>query len=230
MFVKYPKIPNKDLFSDEGEWYVTEKVHGANFSVIYDKGHVSFASRNRVLPNPETFFKVGEKLELKITHLADITQCDQIQIVGELFGDGVQKDIVYVRPIDFVAFDILLDNEYISRNAFLNFIDDIDLEYIPEMFRGSKEDALRINPKFFSRYNGHVLAEGFVLRPVVPRFENDNFVIMKKKPVKDSFQNILCSAASKGATIDEMVDDIMSSPEMREWVRTNAVSYKKRYL
>ena len=61
-WARYPKIPHKMPNSDASssandEWIVTEKLHGANFSVLVDAcARVHFASRGGILAEHDNFF------------------------------------------------------------------------------------------------------------------------------------------------------------------------------
>ncbi len=66
MFSEYEKMPNslKKLGLDSSDlskiekykWAVTEKVHGANFSFVYENSSLKFAKRKEYLSWTDDFF------------------------------------------------------------------------------------------------------------------------------------------------------------------------------
>jgi hypothetical protein len=60
-WIPYSKIPYKippEITNKKKEkWIVTEKIHGANFSVFYDGCEVYFAKRTRILSPDEAFYQ-----------------------------------------------------------------------------------------------------------------------------------------------------------------------------
>lgn len=143
-FLSYPRI--RESLSDfravdllEGhtrrleavEWIATEKIHGANFCVLFDRSHVECARRRGPISAEEHFFgyrdtlapllssfpalfeAVSASLSLEITHCA---------LFGELHGGGyahpevasvegverVQTGVDYAPGIHFCAFDLAI--------------------------------------------------------------------------------------------------------------------------
>ena len=76
------------------DWVVTEKIHGANFSVSTDGSEVRFAKRKEFLPPGEDFFdyqSLKDKLENQAKEIFQIlrterTALQKVTIYGELFG------------------------------------------------------------------------------------------------------------------------------------------------
>mmetsp|Transcript_30441 Transcript_30441/g.81880 ORF Transcript_30441/g.81880 Transcript_30441/m.81880 type:complete len:364 (-) Transcript_30441:2386-3477(-) len=71
MWERYPKISKGsaqgELSVVRGEWVVTEKLHGSNFSIIFDGQAVSFAKRSGVLPCDDDFYGFRTQgLDLKL--------------------------------------------------------------------------------------------------------------------------------------------------------------------
>ena len=121
---QWKKNPKKNI-----KWIVTEKVHGSNFSFIYDVVFDSmlYGKRTSLISNDDHFF--GYKLILdetlpKIKIITDFIKekfnCNKIFIYGELFGGNfpntekeiekiykpIQKGVYYSPKIHFYAFDI----------------------------------------------------------------------------------------------------------------------------
>lgn len=112
MFYKFPKLNNIDnitgpliKFTKEHQWVVTEKIDGANCSIIVDReGNVNFAGRNHVIDDTYDVYhfsnmikhdKKFAELVAYITKLVKDHQFETINVFGEYFGRGIQDRIDY---------------------------------------------------------------------------------------------------------------------------------------
>lgn len=149
-WARYPKIVESTqqfTGSTSGEWIVTEKVHGANFSVIVSGDDVSFASRGSILAASDNFFGfrshgLAERLApcaraLRESLLAAGRASSQSSVIvyGELCGGGyphgevaavpgsapVQRGCWYSSEIIFVGFDVAIGCEEAQCLTFLGF-------------------------------------------------------------------------------------------------------------
>lgn len=136
-FTKYPKIPlsTKDMpdLPAGAEWIVTEKLHGANFSVACDAdGKVEFAKRSGPLPLEEDFYSFrSQRLDRRLQEPARrvralAVRCglaasgDSVCVFGELVGghyphpdvnpvpglQPVQRGVWYSPDLRFIGFDL----------------------------------------------------------------------------------------------------------------------------
>ena len=144
MFAKYEKMSEsagdwntrgvrsfKSRAADD-HWVVTEKIHGANFSLVVDAGGVRCAKRDSVLDTDDDTFYDGHRTILA-THgaaaqqvFADVQQhadtpIDSITIFGELYGGryphpevkapgppcgAVQQGVWYSPALEWAAYDL----------------------------------------------------------------------------------------------------------------------------
>jgi len=153
-FHKYPKIVNADrnkyldIVKELGydsksiEYYVTEKVHGANFAIYISNAETRFASRNRLL-GKESFMgseSISLQLQLFSIEISSLINFDRdcraslIVIHGELAGGfypddshwtlaakrlltkRVQKGVHYHPANFFYVFDISVDGEFLPMH------------------------------------------------------------------------------------------------------------------
>lgn len=133
------------------EWAVTEKVHGSNFSFVYNvnENEMKYAKRNGLIANDEHFFNYQSILpdtNPKIMHIVheileennnknqDINQNKNIKkiiVFGELFGGvypnmktkfkQIQAGIYYSPNIHFIAFDIYIEYDNSNISNYLDF-------------------------------------------------------------------------------------------------------------
>lgn len=185
-FCSYPKIEEdlKSLQLSEEEyrklnkitWVVTEKIHGANFSVITDGNFLRYAKRKELLNEDDDFFDYKSAVqdkELKFWEAFEFvksTHPDVIEIsfFGELFGGSyphpeleardftpVQSGIYYSPVIEFFIFDILLrtekENYFLSYNELSEVCKQFNLPYTEALMIGKFSDALNFPFEFESK-------------------------------------------------------------------------------
>lgn len=191
------------------EVVATEKLHGTNFRVHFPPGitgpsDLAFGSRNEILPPGDTAFYGGrpqrwfrERPEL-VQRLIDAFArrgFHEVVLFGEICGSGVQKGIRYAPDgeVLFRAFDVMVGDNFVSYDLFVELCDEAGLARVPEIWRGepSREafDALLEKASEEGRRNGVDLAdnlsEGVVIRSN-PLFRNvfGEWLIIKHKARK----------------------------------------------
>ncbi|MGB1241382.1 MAG: RNA ligase family protein [Chitinophagales bacterium] len=126
------------------QWVVTEKIHGANFSFIYDQRQLRFAKRKAFLAWEDDFFgfqDVVQKIENAVMNLFEALSRDieaqHFIIYGELFGgsyphpgvepnekvQAIQTGIYYSPTIEFCAFDIAVVENNTKGKYYLDYTD-----------------------------------------------------------------------------------------------------------
>ncbi len=105
-FYKYQKILDKTsgynltksdnkLFGPKTKWVVTEKIHGANFSISYSSSTIKFAKRTGYLGDGEWFYNyhlIKSKLEKNVEKISQILAKNTFVVYGELFGGFYPED------------------------------------------------------------------------------------------------------------------------------------------
>lgn len=174
---------------DNDAWVVTEKVHGANFSFWYNGDTVRVASRSQFVDG--TFYNcqsVINKYEQKIMNYfhENLQQGDLLVIYGELYGDGIQKEVKYGEK-DFCSFDVSINGVVQDFLTTCEISIRCGIATAPLIGIYSFSDALKVERKFQSRltpneYEGENLAEGVTISPYKPKFfNNGNRVWLKNK-------------------------------------------------
>ncbi|MCF0063901.1 2'-5' RNA ligase [Dyadobacter chenwenxiniae] len=152
-FSEYEKIPSnlQRLIQDERtadlvykfKWIATEKLHGANFSIIYIDKKLRFAKRKGYLNWKDDFFGFQlfvSRNENKILELFEQLERDfkarKITIYGELVGGlyphpnvapddsirPIQTGIYYSPTIEFCAFDIAIEHDKLPTRLYLDYL------------------------------------------------------------------------------------------------------------
>lgn len=173
---------------DGGEWIVTEKIHGANFSFWCDGNEVRVASRSQFVDG--TFYNCQAVINRYSDKILSFCKENDKQIVvyGELYGSGVQKEVNYGER-DFVAFDVhcLWSGSPEHKEYAVNICEQIGIPFVPIIFKGSLSDCLKVNNTFESLltpdgYEEENISEGLVIEPVDPAwFNNGSRVYFKNK-------------------------------------------------
>ncbi len=195
------------------EWVVLEKVHGANFSVWTDGKEVQFAKRSGFFT--DSFYNshtITEKLTtnifdaFKIANVALKEPCETLAVYGELFGgnfthpdvkkvdvSSIQKGIQYCPDINFMAFDMMVNGQYVDHDIFLFIVERSGFFYTKTRFRGTLEECLAQSNTYDSTIPAQLglphltdnVCEGNVIKPtIVTYFGNGERVILKDKNEK----------------------------------------------
>lgn len=181
-FSGYEKMPNnlKKLGLNENDfsqmeklkWVVTEKVHGANFSFIYENGNLKFAKRKEYLNWTDDFFGfqlVVNKMEDNILRLFEklsneITG-EKYMVYGELFGGkyphsevnpikdlhAIQTGVYYTPTIEFCAFDIAIETNgsdskyYLDYETSVAYFKQFEIFYAQPLLIGKFNEAMNFN-------------------------------------------------------------------------------------
>lgn len=154
LFIKYPSLTNSSqrkfidnvrLYYPNETWIVTEKIHGANFSIIFDKdNNINFASRNMLLKSTDKFYDLpglkfvennGKSLVQRVSELNQYLRefygdtVTQVNMYGEYAGtltqgNKVQKEVDYGTQ-EFYLFDITVTMNGILLAVSKTFVRDL---------------------------------------------------------------------------------------------------------
>jgi Rnl2 family RNA ligase len=208
-FLKYSSIENhyqhlyilnvcKNIPKDE-VWVVTEKVHGSNFSIIFDdKGNMSYGRRNSQLEPDEIFMNHQEIMKPYIPKFKKAYEMiktkynntpSRVILYGELYGH--MPEIFYSKNPGFYGFDIYVNDEFLVFDEMTNIYKTCDIFHAEELFRGTFSEAFNYkvedrNSTIPAKLNQEEYApnkniwEGVVFRPINNYRANQHTVIKKK--------------------------------------------------
>lgn len=184
-FIKYPSLVNsykEDVVEDAmnsgytGQWVVTEKVDGANFSFYCDGTSVKAASRNQFVD--ESFYSCDDVIAshkddiLKtydiLQHYGFLAEDDYIIVTGELFGRGIQNRIPY-NDKQWAAFSLAAvspDSGSVTYLPLFRMFESLPIPVVPIIsVVETLEEALSYSPVVKSAYCD-ADAEGIVISPI----------------------------------------------------------------
>lgn len=187
------KLVDKVVYEGKntGRWIVTEKLHGANGGFWCDGHEVKFSSRTQFVDG--TFFNcqaVINKHEQGILtwHKQNLSAGDTLIVYGELYGEGIQKEVVYGKR-RFSAFDVRIDGEIQDKLVAIRMTAEMGLEFAPVLHFGTFEECMNVPHEFRSKEtpqdfpeDKENFAEGIVIEPIEPAwFNNGSRIYFKNK-------------------------------------------------
>lgn len=134
---------------------------------------------------------IPEKLLKLAQQLYDLGKLGNgIELYGEIYGPGIQKNYTYgLKNLEFAAFDIEIDNKYIPQEDTLNYVNQMGLLHVPVLYEGKYSDAVRdqFTYDYFMSDGMRIPHEGIVIKAVdgnrqkTAKFKNPDFLIYAEK-------------------------------------------------
>ncbi len=147
------------------KWAISEKIHGSNSCIGYDKDSdtIDIAKRSGWISKDESFYNLDKivsnmpQLKYKFKEVCDKYSCSTIEVYGEVFGGSylhpdispvkdakkVQKGVFYTPDNNFLAFDIRIDGKFIDSIQFEEMCSELEIPYIPiSTFTGNVYEAV----------------------------------------------------------------------------------------
>ncbi len=219
---EYEKIPKK--FQQFGftekelnelnklKWIVTEKVHGANFSFVYENKKLFFAKRKEYLTWNDDFFgfqNVVSEIEDNILALFEQLKldikADKYVMYGELFGgkyphqkveiypeiEAIQTGVYYSPTINFCAFDIAFEIDekkyYLDYKNAVSYFEKYKIFHAKILFSGKLNDAINfdinINSKIPSQLQLPDLENNMIEGIVIKPFTHSELKNVSQRPI-----------------------------------------------
>lgn len=231
------------------KWQITEKIHGSNYSFIIDIKDVDsiyvrvgkrsgltdgtfYASQTVYDELYENMVEIGKYLKNQSCYVG----LTDVQVYGELYGEGVQKGVYYSPEKRFAAFDIRVEykhegemvSEYLGTDIVGRLCHQFNIPHVPILAEEvSFSDAMKFDYEFKSVINtdreGENFAEGIVIKPVSPMFlGNGERIIIKNKNSKFKEVQKSKKVRKQESWTDDMnyVYSIMSTYNTEERIRS----------
>jgi len=167
------------------QWEFTEKVDGTNIRVDFaglGLG-VEFGGRTGNALIPTKLLKhLQEKFQPENFYEAELPA---LTLYGEGYGPGIQKGGVYREDQAFVLFDVRIDEWWLERNNVEDIANKLDIDYVPQIGRGTLYDAIDIVESGLKSEWGNFEAEGIVARSEVQLFNRKGERIITKIKRRD---------------------------------------------
>lgn len=152
----------------DNEWVFTEKVNGTNVRVMVLDGTITFGGKSDNAQMPAALMKRLAERFLPIQHHLYSLFPNGACLYGEGYGAKIQNGGDNYRPDqDFVLFDVKIGEWWLQRDAVEDIADNILLDIVPIIGRGTLHDMVQMARSGFSSRWGDFEAEGIVARPLV---------------------------------------------------------------
>lgn len=205
---RYEKMVQAFQFGEQV--YAHEKVHGANVRIAMINGELMVGSRKtqRKMPDDLSVFTDAEgngdpfkdnmywfplSIPGVMTFLEEFGNTyKQVILFGEVFGKGVQGSFDYGRDsLDFRAFDIMLDGQYLNPPAFESFTRNHGIPTVPLDYSGAFDpELIAVHVAAKSQLTKKHIREGIVIKPlnerndhrhgrVIAKWLNPNYLIAR---------------------------------------------------
>lgn len=179
---------------------VTEKIHGANFSILVNTdGSVRFASRGGIIENEDKFygfrgvFEREEYIRL-INELKRISAAwnEDLQLFGELYGGKIQKGVFYGTEKHFKWYALRVRDEIVRPSIVKEMLKTIldfkvpVISLVSSNTDGVLEMIKIVNHEFQSKltpedYTDENICEGVVITPYENIVKNQESIFLIKK-------------------------------------------------
>lgn len=132
-------------FLKDNTWEFTEKIDGTNIRIIWDGHKVEFRGRTDKAQIPSEL--LNRLLEL---FGGDINEQifeqnfgdRNVMLVGEGYGAKIQNGGNYKNTQDFILFDVMIGNNYQSRETVNDVAKMFNLEVVPIVLEGTIQEGI----------------------------------------------------------------------------------------
>ena len=195
--------------NSDGDWISLLKIHGANYSLWSDGEEVKRAKRSAFVEGQSFYgdhtFDYTEKVLSMFEYIKfSVPEMEVLTICGEIYGGKydhpdvekvkeakqIQKEVQYRPDNDFIVFDIKIDNKLVNHNMVEKLCALFGFDTVPVLGVGTFSELMEMPVVFpdplykgfdFPEIEGN-MAEGWVLKPVEPKFfGNGERIILKGK-------------------------------------------------
>lgn len=169
----------KTVFWDFEKVVATEKIHGCNARFVFRKADDEEAPRlfvgSRNFFNKETEDSIWWKIARKHDLAAKLAKFQDMVLYGEIYGQV--QDLKYGTtaedPIRFAAFDVYDKKlgRYLNYDDFVFFCHQLEIPMAPVLYTGDFKNMPRDLCDGKSLLAPDQMREGFVVKPVVERWD-----------------------------------------------------------
>lgn len=151
-------------------WQFTEKIDGTNIRACWNGHKVEFKGRTDKADIPKHLLSRLEELFLNNESEELFEQLfgeKEVILFGEGYGPKIQKGGDYRDTVDFILFDVMINENYQSRSTVEEMAKTFGIDCVPIILTGTIQDAIDfIKTKPKSTF-GTADMEGVVGRPLV---------------------------------------------------------------
>ena len=157
-------------FLKDNKWEFTEKIDGTNISIVWDGHKVSYHGRTERAQIPTQLLdRLIELFGGDVNEQIFEQNFGERQVVlyGEGYGAKIQNGGNYKDTQDFILFDVMIGNNYQSRETVNDVAKMFNLEVVPIVLTGTIEEGINFVKGKPKSTIGTADMEGVVGRPQV---------------------------------------------------------------
>ena len=169
-------------------WEFTEKIDGTNIRVYWDGHKVSFYGRTERAQIPADLVNrlneifggdVNEEIfEQKFGET-------EVMLVGEGYGEKIQKGGLYRKGQDFILFDVMIGDNWQPRETVNSIAESFGIDAVPITMKGTIQDGIDFVKRKPKSAFGTADSEGLVGRPKVELQTRTGQRVIVKIKVRD---------------------------------------------
>lgn len=172
-------------FLANNDWAFTEKIDGTNIRIYWDGHRITFGGRTESSQIPSHLVNKLSKMFLNNETEELFEQKfgeKEVILFGEGYGVKIQNGRAYRSDVGFILFDVMINDNYQSRESVEDVAECFGLEIVPIIMHGTIQEAVNFVKTKPDSTIGTAKMEGLVGRPVVEMCDRcGNRVIVKIK-------------------------------------------------
>lgn len=154
----------------DNEWEFTEKIDGTNIRIMWDGHNITIGGRTERsnIPTHLLNYLNDKFMNAEAEELFEQTFGDkEVILFGEGYGYKIQNGGDYRDDVSFILFDVLVGDNYQSREWVVETARMFDIEVVPLIMRGTIEDGIGYVMGHHKSSIGNAWMEGLVGKPGV---------------------------------------------------------------
>ena len=180
------KFRNKTVeFLANNKWIFTEKIDGTNIRIYWDGHRITFGGRTEKGQIPSHLLTKLSEMFLNVETEELFEQKfgeKEVILFGEGYGVKIQNGGAYRSDVGFILFDVMIGDNYQSRENVEGIAKCFNLEIVPIIMCGTIQEAVEFVKTKPNSTIGTAKMEGLVGKPAVEiRDRCGNRMIVKIK-------------------------------------------------
>lgn len=177
-------------FLKDNEWICTEKIDGTNIGIVWDGNRVSYQGKTERANIPAHLMnKLIELFGGEVNEEIFEQQFGDTSVIlfGEGYGSKIQNGGKYRNDVSFILFDAYVpsSNLWLRRDALEDIATSLGIDIVPEIIRGTLQDAIDFVKQRPMSTIGTAPMEGLVCKPAVDILDRRGNRIITKIKVND---------------------------------------------
>ena len=180
---------NKTIeYLKNNKWQFTEKIDGTNIRIYWDGHKVSYFGRTDKAQIPAELMNRLVELfggEVNEEIFEQKFEETEVVLVGEGYGEKIQKGGLYRKGQDFILFDVMIAGNWQPRESVENIAKTFNIDVVPIVLEGTIQegiDYVKTKPKSVF---GTANSEGVVGRPEIELQDRTGNRVIVKIKVRD---------------------------------------------